>query len=135
MRLELFPLKSVGHFKFGNHIQCYTSLLKEFKCDDPDEFDYVHYEDPDESFFITVKDNRIDSIFCYKELWFRGVNLIGVSIEEFQKITESSFVGEIDELHVEDDSIPQLVYQFEELGLQVWERNKVIVTIVADPGR
>ena len=135
MRLELFPLKSVGQFKFGNHIQCYTSLLKDFKCDDPDEVGYVHYEDPDESFFITVKDNRIDSIFCYKELWFRGVNLIGVSIEEFQKITESSFVGEIDELHVEDDSIPQLVYQFEELGLQVWERNKVIVTIVADPGR
>ena len=54
MRLELFPLESVGHFKFGDHIQCYTSLLKDFKCDDPDEFGYVHYEAPDESFFITV---------------------------------------------------------------------------------
>ena len=63
------------------------------------------------------------------------MNLIGISIEDFQKITESSFVGEIDKLHVEDDSIPQLVYQFEELGLQVWEKNKVIVTIVADSGR
>ena len=134
MRLELFPLSSVGHFKFGNHIHYYASLLKDFKCSAPDEFGYVHYEAPDESFFITVKDNRIDSIFCYKELWFKDVNLIGMSIEEFQKITESSFIEEVDELHVEDDNIPQLVYQFEELGLQVWEKNGVIVTIVADSG-
>jgi hypothetical protein len=36
-------------------------------------------------------------------------------------------------LDFEDDGIPQFVYEFETIGLQVWEKNSRIVTIIASP--
>ena len=81
------------------------------------------YESQDGSFFITVRENKIDSIFCYKELFYKNTNLIKLTIDQFKIITESNFIGKIDELDFEDDGIPQFVYEFETIGLQVWEKS------------
>ena len=133
MKLNLSPFKSVGPFKFGENVDKYISILQFFKYSPPDEFGVCEYESQDSSFFITVRENKIDSIFCYKELFYKDTNLIGLTIEQLKIITESNFIGKIDELDFEDDGIPQFVYDFETIGLQVWEKNSGIVTIIASP--
>ena len=97
MKLNLSPFKSVGPFKFGESIDKYISILQFFRYSPPDKFGVCEYESQDGSFFITVRENKIDSIFCYKELFYKDTNLIGLTIEQFKIITESNFIGKIDE--------------------------------------
>jgi len=68
---------------------------------------------------LFVENSVIEDIGCYEELLYKGRNLIGMSIEEFISHTGENFVGEIDCLDFEEDHIPQCVYEFEAIGLQV----------------
>lgn len=134
MRTILVPFKSVGSFILRSDIKCYTNKYS-FEINDY-SFDLnapaVHYSLSTPKMALFVENNLIEEIACYEELFYKGENLIGMRIEEFVLHTGESFIGEVDCLDFEDDNIPQYVYEFEAIGLQVWIKGKggEILTII-----
>lgn len=51
-----------------------------------------------------------------------------MKIEDFISYSNLKYYGEIDVLDFEDDNIPQYVYEFDDIGLQIWTKNGIIVT-------
>lgn len=131
--LNLKPFECVGIFKFDTNIELYKNQLFDFECD-LDEFGNRLYKKHDESLMISVsnKTNQINHIFCYKSLSFFGKNLIGLSFADFQNVVEAEYIGEPDILDFEADGLPQTVYEFESLGLQVWVKDNHVVTIIVN---
>lgn len=80
--LEWHPNIGVGRFLFGDRIGPYLSAmgLEEF----PDEYNetvgWKIYGWSKPELRICVKDDKIVSIACYDECWYRGINLIGADI-------------------------------------------------------
>jgi hypothetical protein len=128
----LIPLVSVGQFALGSSIKLYSKEFN-FKIvkEEFDSFTSFHYSF-DTNITLFVHDDLIDSISCDEECFYQGKNLIGISLEEFILTIGENYQGEPDVLDFEEDSdIPQVVYEFENLGLQVWTKNEIIVTIIA----
>ncbi|SUA20360.1 Uncharacterised protein [Neisseria gonorrhoeae] len=84
---EFLPFTSVGIFRFGADITEYKNILETFMYEPPDEFGTEYYESPDSNLLISVKKNKIISIFCYQELYFMGVNIIGLNFEDFKQLS------------------------------------------------
>jgi hypothetical protein len=130
----LSPGHSVGPFGFGEHINPYLKRF-DFEIETIGERDPTTYYSPgreDEGISITLDEKEcIESIFCRQELQLYGANLIGMSLRQFEIHSGASYVGVPDSLNWEEDDIPQIVYEFESLGLQVWVKHNVIVTIIA----
>lgn len=128
----LDPGYSVGPFNFGDHISLYLGQY-DFEIETIGERDpttYYSLEGMGASLTLD-EEERVEDILCRKELQFRGANLIGMSLRQFEVHTMASYVDEPDSLNWEDDGIPQIIYEFESLGLQVWVKSGVIVTIIA----
>jgi hypothetical protein len=128
----LIPFERVGQFILNSEITNYT---EDFNFDihlyggtSPSE----HYslKQPEITLFVNIDNKRIEEVAIYEELIFKGRNLIGLTIEEFISHTEENYIGEIDRIDFEDDNIAQYIYEFENIGLQVWEKNKEIITII-----
>ena len=128
--LEFTPWQSVGIFKFDDNIINYQQELSDWYLSPKDEYGVEHYHLNDDSRMMSVRNGKIGSIFCYETLIYQGVNLIGLTIDEFKRITQSDYVGDVDVLDFEDDGYPQSVYEFEDIGAQVWEKQGKIVTII-----
>ena len=128
--LEFTPWQSVGIFKFDDDIANYQNELTSWIFEPLDKYGDEHYKTPNDTRIISVHNSKIGSIFCYETLIYQGVNLIGLTIDEFKNITQSDYVGDVDVLDFEDDGYPQSVYEFEDIGAQVWEKQGKIVTII-----
>jgi hypothetical protein len=131
----LVPFEGVGKFSLNKSIQVYLENFH-FEIEDFSKDKYapsIHYilSHPDITLF--VENDIINSISCYEELIYKGRNLINLTLDQFISITEEYYT-EVDELNFDDDDIPQYVYEFENLGLQVWEKGKDgrIVTIIVN---
>lgn len=130
----LTPFQSVGDFVIKSSINKYIAKYPF------DVRDYssnlavpaIHYEFDYPRITLFVENSVIEEISCYEELLYKGRNLIGMTIEEFISHTGENFIGEIDCLDFEEDHIPQYVYEFESIGLQVWVKGLggTIVTII-----
>ncbi len=135
MNLNLIPLKKIGNIIFGESINKYKEKydLEFIKDVDDLEIDSYRIRQPHVIINVNKSTHLIDSIMCYEELYYKGKNLIGLTIKEFVSFTKEKYYGDIDILDFEDDDIPQYVYEFEDIGLQVWEKGKggKIVTIIA----
>lgn len=132
MILVLNPGYSVGLFRFDEHISLYSGQY-DFDIETTGECNpTTSYLLEEEDASLTLDEaERIEFISCHKELQFRGANLIGMSLRQVEIYTTASYVGTPDSLNWEDDNIPQIVYEFESMGLQVWVKNDIIVTIIA----
>jgi hypothetical protein len=126
MKMKLIPFKKVGQFELGKSIELYKDkynlVLEENYFEKYSTSLIYDFEESDTSLCIDGNHMTILSIMCDEELFYKGKNLIGMTIEEFIAHTCEKYVGEIDVLDFEDDEIPQNVYEFETLGLQVWEK-------------
>lgn len=129
-KLEFIPFKSIGKFIFDTNIDAYHDELTSFNYEEPDEFNKEYYRSHDDNLMIAVRNNVLESIFCYKELYYQNTNLIGLNLVEFQKLLQSNYVGDVEEYDLGDE-VPQLVYQFDEIGVQVWTKQDKVVTIIA----
>ena len=128
----LNPAVGVGDFHFEESIEQYLATF---------DFGYLPKEDSNDthSYYIDnpnmslwVKDNGlIENIKCTEECLYRGRNMIGMHIDDFLNFYELLPDGDVDELNWEEDGIPQFVYEFNELGLQVWVKNAHVITIIA----
>lgn len=129
--LDFVPFQSIGFFQLGGNISQYKDLLSDWEFEPIDEYGKEYYKSSDENLMIAVRNQIIESIFCYKEVLYNNTNLIGLSIQEFKDLLNVEPIGDIEKYDFEDDNYPQFVYEFERIGLQVWEKNGVIVTVIA----
>ncbi|WP_299223821.1 hypothetical protein [uncultured Psychroserpens sp.] len=109
-----------------------TFEFKIYRKDGDNDCDKYRIDNPDISLYLD-DNNKIESINCRDECLYKGRNLIGMTIEDFISHTGEKYYGEVDILDYEDDGIPQYVYEFDDIGLQVWCKNNIVVTIIASP--
>lgn len=130
----LIPFSGIGNFLIGDSIDHYKKkfefVIKDFSSSNVPSVNYTIYN-PEITIF--TENNIIDSIACYEELLYNGKNLIGITINEFLLFTNENYTC-VEELDFEEDNISQFVYEFETMGLQVWEKGKngKIITIIAN---
>ena len=128
---EFLPFTSVGIFRFGADITQYKNILETFMYEPPDEFGTEYYESPDSNLLISVEKNKIISIFCYQELYFMGVNIIGLNFENFKQLFHYPKLNDIDKCYLSNESYPTYIYDFDEIGVQAWKAKGKVVTIIA----
>ncbi len=130
-KYEIIPNKSVGEFKLNDDISSYLKKY-DFEYLPPDDIFYWEtYLLEDEGIDITVvEDNKIDFIFCRKNCYLNGKNLIGMNINDFIKLVGIE-PDEIETLYVTDTDT-QDVYDFDDLGFQVWCDKDTIVSIAVN---
>lgn len=128
------PFECIGEFVFGTSINDYKNEFKFtlYPKEGTNDCDKYNIDNPDLSLYVD-ENNLIESINCRDECLYKGRNLIGMTIEDFISHTGEKYYGEIDILDYEDDGVPQYVYEFDDIGLQVWCKNNIIVTIIASP--
>lgn len=130
MILILRPFHGIGPFDFNEPIAKYESpffLVKD--TNEGDKYDVYSLEYPAADLY--VQDGIIESINCYEECIYKGRNIIGMTIDEFIKFYEILPIEDIDELDFEEDNIPQYVYEFDQIGLQVWVKRGKILNVIA----
>ena len=134
IKMNFVPFEQVGIFKLDDDVEKYSdNLLNYIYKKGYFNNDEYHFGDNDikkNSHFLSIQDGKIRTIFCYKELIYKNINLIGLTIDEFKKITQSDYVGEVDVIDFHEDEPPEYVYEFEEIGAQVWTHYDRIVTII-----
>jgi hypothetical protein len=125
----LLPFKAVGPIKLGERINICPypfEILVE-----GDNKDQDIYELENEKISVTVtKGGVIDAIICENELIYKGVNLIGIEYQVFLCHMSIEDIYESDSLDFLEGESPQLVYDIDEYGLQVWTRDDIVVTII-----
>lgn len=135
MRPVLIPFKSVGKILLNSSINNYTSLFSfDVDCFDELSAPSINYSMNKSEITLFVINGIIDSIACYKKLYFNNKNLLDLTVKDLMAFTNQKYYGKVDELNFDEDNIPQYVYEFEKIGLQVWEKGKNgrIVTIIVN---
>lgn len=122
--MTFVPFEQVGIFQLDDDVNKYSDILSKYFHEPVDEYgnEYFHIGDDEtikDTHFLQVKDGKIRAVFCYEELIYKGINLIGLTIEEFKKIICTDYVGEIYEADIFDDEPPMYDYDFKEIGLTV----------------
>lgn len=81
----------------------------------------------DEGISIYTEDSKIKAVSCSKSCFYKGTDLIEVPIERITSVLNlQPDMIEVEEL-IEG---PQEVYDFDEIGLQLWVKNGKIVTAI-----
>lgn len=134
IKMDFIPFERVGIFQLDDDFANYADTVSNYihKKDDfgGDEYHFGDDDIKDDSHFLSVEDGKIRSIFCYEELIYKNTNLIGLTLDEFIKITESNYVGEVDEMDIHEDEPPEYVYEFDGIGAQVWTHYGRVVTVI-----
>lgn len=124
MDMIFIPFERIGDFYLDDEVSKYKNILSKYIHVPKDEYgyEYYHVNEPytdKDSHFIAVTNNKIRAVFCYDNVVFNGINLIGLTIDEFKKITNSDYIGEPDELDIFEDEPPMYDYKFKEIGVTV----------------
>lgn len=131
MKLQLNKFVSVGPFSLGSNV---TDYPFDFEV----EFDPTYgdsYILPHLGLSLVVDNNNcIDFIICRSELIIDEVNIIGLAYKELVSHLDVTYKVEVEPLDFEDDNIPQLVYELDQWGLQIWTKGDIIVTAIMNDG-
>lgn len=127
---EFTPWQSVGVFKFDDDIVKYQERLADWAFEPKDSYGDEYYKSNDGTRMISVHKGKIGSIFCYDTLIYQDTNLIGLTVHEFAQLLDTKPTGEPEEMDFEDDGYPQTIYDFDDIGVRVWEKKGKIVTII-----
>lgn len=130
MSHEFTPYVRVGEFYFNTPMDEYQEKLTDY-IKRIDEYNYTYFSAKDDSCMIGFdEDDLLSAVFCYEVVTYNNINLIGLTLNEFQMVIKCNFIGKPEEFDIDDDDIPQYVYDFENFGSQVWIKNGVIVSMV-----
>ncbi len=124
------PLIGIGDFELNTNLSDYAERfdLKYSPVDESTEWETYSLED--EGVYLYVENNKIISIVSDLECLYNGRNIIGMNINEFINFYGIEPIGEPDALYVNENEF-QIVYEFDDIGLQVWCLNDVIETVIA----
>jgi len=130
--LTLVPNISVGVFIIGDRINNYTDYPHVVERHKEKEFSYDSYMFLNQDVILWVENKRIETIRCEKECYWDGNNLIKMPIEKFL-LTYNLIPDKLDNIYllVNGKGQNQQVYEFDNLGLQIWVWRKKIVTVLA----
>ena len=122
--MDFVPFEYVGIFKLDDDVNNYLDELSQYVHLEKDEhgFEYYHISEPyseKDNLFLSVTDGKIRTVFCYDSAIFNGIELIGLTVDEFKNITNSDYIGEPDELDIFEDKPPLYDYSFKEIGITV----------------
>jgi len=117
----LIPFKQVGNFVLGEEIENFFNNFQ-FEINDFSQDEIapsINYILNNPQITLYVLNGKIEFIGCYEELLYNGFNLIGITIEQLSSILNTIY-KEVDVVNYEADDIPQYIYEYEDVGLQVW---------------
>lgn len=124
------PFEKIGEFEIEADLSKYIDNFN-FEYTPPDDSTgWETYSISDEGISLYIEKGVIVAIVCEKECLYKGRNIIGMSIEEFIAFSDLEPEAEIDESHLDDDTIQQ-IFEFNDIGLQVWSENQTIVSVIA----
>lgn len=128
MIAELIPFKQVGPFIFNSNINSYSSFSFIYtKCDDKTGWDL--YELDSVGIELYTENDLIVSIACKEYLFYKNTNIIGIKLDSFLNKTGLTVVGEGDKIYMPENDEYQHVIDFDIIGIQVWLKNYIIVSI------
>lgn len=132
--MSFIPFKQIGPFQLDDDVKKYSEILSTYNYEPVNKYgsEYYHYPKDETQYgshFIQVKDGKIRTVFCYDKVIFNGINLMGLTIDEFKKITNADYVGEIYEADIFEDELPMYDYEFDEIGVSVRTHYDHIVNI------
>lgn len=128
----LIPAVSVGEIKLDDNIENYPTRALEYSdTSGEDAFSCFAFTDHPVQAFVTEA-GRIETIRCETECIWQGVNLIGLSYAEFVLLYPEE-PDDTDRIAVDTPAGEQQqdVYDYDDLGLQVWVQDNQIVLIMA----
>jgi len=133
MNMQFIPFKSIGDFEIEKSIKVYSEKYKfEYDADvNNTGWDTFSLDDIGISLYVDASNHNIISINCSTNCLYRERDIIGMTIDEFVIHAETSYNEEPDCLDFEEDDIPQYVYEFDDIGLQVWVKNGKIKNVIA----
>lgn len=131
MNLELIPFKKIGDFTFGESI---NPIIEKYNYDfsPVDESGLKSFILPDIGISLYVENETIEYIACRQICNYKGRNLIQMNYDDFVFHVGIAPNGEKDQVYMSDDEI-QDVYDFDDIGLQVWVMDRKVVTVIAFP--
>ena len=130
-KLILIPNKSVGPFVIGDSIDRYLSYPHTSKRHNEESFSYDSYVFDEYKITVWVENNLIETICCDEECFWEGHNLIKMPFDEFlERYQLKPDSSESIYLSVYGRGQNQMVYVFDDAGLQIWVWRKRIVTVL-----
>jgi hypothetical protein len=123
------PRVGLGPFKLGENIQKFKHNYDFVLLDEEDTTNWDSYKLSELDIYIDVEDDIIKSIHSDKYFCYKGINLIGLTLEEFNQQL-SQFSAEIGEYVEFDNGDIQTPYDYDEVGLQVWLSNNKVVSVI-----
>ena len=115
------PLISIGYIRFNEPI---IPLIRKYKLQRKVEYeppDWQVYEFPEDETLVNVEKSRVLSVSCYNNFFYKGKNLLGISLKEINDILGKEY--EIDE-SIET----QTLVIYDSMSLQLWFENGVTVS-------
>lgn len=134
--IVLIPQVSVGKFILGDNISNYLHISHRVIHHDEDQIPYDSYIFDDLGITIWVENNKVDTVSCIVECIWKDKNLIKMKFDDFLSICNN--IPDKEEsiyLLVNGRGQNQIVYDFDDLGLQIWVWRKKIVTVIISKDR
>lgn len=133
-RAILIPNVSFGNILFGDNIKNYSDRQYEYSDTiGKDAYSSYSFRETPVSAYVD-KDGMIESISCKTECIWEGVDLIGLAYKRFNLLCPKP-IAHNDRVWVylneDQDEQEQDVYEYDELGLQLWVFDGTIVTALA----
>lgn len=128
----LIPQVSVGNIKLDDSIENYPDRALEFSDEvGEDAYSCFAFKNTPVQAFVN-SEGRIETIRCETECIWQGQNLIGLSYAEFILLYPEEPDG-TDTIAVDSESGEQQheVYDYDDLGLQVWVHDGTITLTMA----
>ena len=129
------PGKGISPFYFGESIEPLLSMYSPvyIATEGDESWDEYDFFDGSIEVYADKELKTIESIACRENCYWEGVNLIDLPIQEFI----SRFESKQDRYHIERIELveeDQDVYDFDDLGLQLWvnDANKIVTVFVSD---
>lgn len=127
MQHDWVPLKRVGLLDFDASIAPFVedrTLVYDYA---DDVLGGVNYSYDGDAVSVDVEDGRIVAVMCFEQCLLNDTNLIGLDFDTVEKLLGCPPDGRPDVIEIDDE--PELVYDFDEVGAQVWVRNGRVVVI------
>lgn len=125
---DWIPNTSLGPVKIGSAIDAYIAFLGFVYDENSDpEDEWVSYVDKSGYVSIDTSGGLVVSITAYREFYFKGSNIIGLTIIELGALL-GHLADEVGGAVEFDDGDVKNSYEYFSLGLQVWASQGVITS-------
>ena len=129
---EWIPLKQVGFFKFGDDVEVCIDKLTKVNEEKNEKVGWEVYTIDDLDIRIYAENGKMVSIACYGNFYYKGMNMIGCTIDDVNDLLEITPMDDIDEIEIDDEI--QRIYEYYPVDLQIWTKDGEVVTIFAGSG-